>query len=299
MLFKYYKGEPNTYTICFRDGKVMKHGAGVNFWYSPLMTTISAVPVASQESHFVFKETTADFQEVAIQGSLTYRLDAPLEVASRLDYTIDPANQRYKSEDPAKLAQRVINVVQGHTRTLISQLPLEKALSSVGGAAKEVLVQVAAAQDLSALGVVIEGLHFISIKASPEMQKALEAQFRESLSKRADQAIYDRRKAAVEEERKIRESEMNTDVELENRKKALVDTQARNELKLAEAKAKAEELKLSPYGKLPPQALVGLALKEWATNSGMIENLTITPDLLSKVVNYVTAPNAPRVEQQG
>lgn len=287
-MFKYYKGVPNTYTICFKDGKVRKHGAGVNFWYSPITTTISAVPVASQESHFVFTETTADFQEIAIQGALTYRLDAPLDVASRLDYTVEPSKMRYKSEDPSKLVQRVINVVQGHTRTRVIELPLERALTEVGGVAKDVLAQVSTSPDLSSLGVVIEGLHFTSIKATPEMQKALEADFREGLSKRADQAIYDRRKAAVEEERKIRESEMNTDVELENRKKALVDTQARNALKLAEAKAKAEELKLAPYGDLPPQALVGLALKEWASNAGSIDNLTITPDLLSKVVTYVT-----------
>lgn len=294
MMIKYYKGEPNTYTICFKDGKVRKHGAGVNFWYSPLTTTISAVPVASQESHFVFRETTADFQEVAIQGSLTYRLDAPLDVASRLDYSIDPSKERYKSDDPAKLVQRVINVVQGHTRALISQLPLEQALTSVGGVANDVLAHVSEARDMASLGVVVEGLHFVSIKATPEMQKALEADFRESLSKRADQAIYDRRKAAVEEERKIRESEMNTDVELETRKKALVDTQARNELKLAEAKAKAEELKLTPYGELPPQSLLGLALKEWAANAGSIDNLTITPDLLSKAVSYVTDVNVER-----
>ena len=79
---------------------------------------------------------------------------------------------------------------------------------------------------------------------------------------------------------------MSTDVELENRRKDLVDMQARNSLALAEAKA--EELKLSPYGELPPQALVGLALKEWAANAGTIDSLSITPDLLSKVVAYVS-----------
>ena len=298
-MFSYYKGEPNTYTICFKDGKVRKHGAGINFWYSPLTTSVSAVPIASQESHFVFTETTADFQEIAIQGALTYRLDAPLDIASRLDYTIDPGKKRYQSEDPGKLVQRVINVVQGHTRAIVSQLPLEQALTEAGGLARAVVSEVAKAADLSSVGVMVEGLHFTSVKATPEMQKALEADFRESLSKRADQAIYDRRKAAVDEERKIRESEMNTEVELENRKKALVDTQARNELKLAESRAKAEELKLSPYGDMPPQALVGLALKEWASNSGSIDNLTITPDLLSKVVNYVASGNNAVLEQQG
>ena len=67
-------------------------------------------------------------------------------------------------------------------------------------------------------------------------------------------------------------------------------------MKLAESRAKAEELKLSPYGDMPPQALVGLALKEWASNSGSIDNLTITPDLLSKVVNYVASGSGPKVE---
>jgi len=288
MMINYYKGEPNTYTICSRNGQVVRHGAGINFWYSPITTTIAAVPLASQESQFIFNETTADFQEVSIQGSMTYRLDEPLDVAQRLNFTVIPKNHRYKSEDPDQLVQRVVNSVQAHTRSQVSQLSLEGALTEVKDLSAVIFKAVRSSPDLIGLGIVLEGLHFTAVKAKPEMQKALEADFRESLHKRADQAIYDRRKAAVEEERKIRESEMSTDIELENRRKDLVDTQARNSLKLAEAEAKAEELKLSPFGELPPQALVGLALKEWAANAGSIDNLSITPDLLSKVVSYVS-----------
>lgn len=287
MMINYYKGEPNTYTICSRNGQVVRHGAGINFWYSPITTTIAALPLASQESQFIFNETTADFQEVSIQGSLTYRLDKPLDVAQRLDFTVIPKNHRYKSEDPDQLVQRVVNSVQAHTRSQVSQLSLEGALTEVKDLSAVIFKAVRSSPDLIGLGIVLEGLHFTAVKAKPEMQKALEADFRESLHKRADQAIYDRRHAAVEEERKIRESEMSTDIELEDRRKSLVDTQARNSLKLAEAEAKAEELKLSPFGELPPQALVGLALKEWAANAGAIDNLSITPDLLSKVVSYV------------
>ncbi len=287
-MFNYYKGEPNTYTISYRDGDIKKHGAGINFWYSPLTTTISAVPLASQESYFVFTESTADFQEISIQGAFTYRIEAPLDTASKLDFTVDSRSRKYRSDDPDKLVQRVVNAVQSFTRAEISRLSLEEALTTVGSLAESVSEKVTGSPDLQSLGVVVEALYFTSVRATPEMQKALEADLRENLNKRADQAIYDRRKSAVEEERKIRESEMNTDVELENRKKALVDTQARNRLKLAEAKAKAEELILSPYGDLPPQALVGLALKEWASSSGSIDNLTITPDLLGKVVGYIT-----------
>jgi len=288
MLINYYKGEPNTYVLCHRNGELIRHGAGINFFYLPQTTSITTIPLASQESQFIFNETTANFQEVSIQGSLTYRLSDPQVLARRLDFTISPKTLRYNSEDPQQLVQRVVNSVQAHTRSEVSQRSLERALSEVKDLASVVFEKVADASELKALGMVLEGLHFTAVKATPEMQKALEADYRESLHKRADQAIYDRRKSAVEEERKIRESEMNTDVELENRRKDLVDMQAKNSLTLAEADARADELKLAPYGALPPQALVGLALKEWAANAGKIESLSITPDLLSKVASFVS-----------
>ena len=288
MFINYYKGEPNTYVLCHRNGELVQHGAGINFYYLPQTTSIAAIPLASQDSQFIFNETTANFQEISIQGSLTYRLSEPMEIARRLDFTVSPKTHGYKSEDPLQLVQRVVNSVQAHTRSEVSQRSLEEALTEVKDLSSVVFEKVAQAPELNALGIVLEGLHFTAVKATPEMQKALEADYREGLHKRADQAIYDRRKSAVDEERKIRESEMNTDVELENRRKDLVDMQAKNSLTLADAEAKAEEMKLLPYGALPPQALIGLALKEWASNAGTIENLSITPDLLSKVVSFVS-----------
>lgn len=288
MLIKYYKGEPNTYVLCHRNGKLVQHGAGINFFYLPQTTSISAVPLGSQEAQFIFNETTANFREVSIQGSLTYRLIAPLEVAKRLDFAIVPGSHVYRSEDSGHLVQRVVNAVQAQTRSEVSRRSLEAAPGEVKELASRVFERVAAAPELATLGIELESLHFTAVRATPEMQKALEADYRESLHKRADQAIYDRRKAAVDEERKIRESELNTDVKLENRRRDLVDMQARNSLTLAEAEAKADELKLAPYGALPSQALVGLALKEWAGNAGTIENLSITPDLLGRLVAFVS-----------
>jgi len=63
----------------------------------------------------------------------------------------------------------------------------------------------------------------------------LEAEYRERLQRDADRAIYERRTAAVEEERKIRQSELETDIDLEERRKELVVMQAENSLTLAEA----------------------------------------------------------------
>jgi hypothetical protein len=289
MFIKYFKGEPSTHVIRYRNGKIVADGEGANFWYMPLNTSVVTVPIVSQDAQFLFTETTANYQEVSIQGTVTYRITDPLLVASRLNFTIDPRSTRFTSDDPDKLVQRIVNLVQGHTRSKLNALSLEEAITSVHSLSVDVFDEVVDNASLAELGVALESLHFTALKAMPEMQKALEADYREGLQQRADQAIYARRAAAVAEERQIRQSELNTEVELENRRKDLVDTQARNNLTLAEAEAKAEELKLNPYGEMPPQALLALALKEWAGNAGNIENLSITPDLLTKVASWVSA----------
>jgi hypothetical protein len=289
MLVKYFKGEPNAHIVRYRNGKIVADREGASFWYLPLNTSVAAIPIVSQEAQFLFTETTANYQEVSIQGTVSYRITDPLLVARRLDFTVDTSTLRFKSDDPDKLVQRIVNLVQSHTRSRVNGLSLEQALIRVRELAVEVFEEIKKDAWIAQLGVALESLHFTAVKATPEMQKALEADYREGLQQRADQAIYARRAAAVAEERHIRESELNTDIELENRRKDLVDTQAENNLTLAEAEAKAEELKLNPYAAMPPQALMALALKEWAGNVGNIENLSITPDLLTKLASWASA----------
>ena len=290
-MIKYFKGEPNQHVVRYRRGAVAKDGAGLAFWYLPHNTSIAMVPTVTQDAQFIFNETTKDFQAVAIQGAIAYRLNAPLEAAKSLDYTIDLRTRAYRTKDPDKLALRLVNLVQAATRAHVLEMALEDALTKVKDLAARVLLKVNEERMLKTFGVVIEGLHFTSVAATPEMKKALEADHHEALQQKADQAIYARRGKDVEEERRIKQRELDTEVELENQRKALIDTQARNQVALAEAEAKAEELKLSPYGKLAPQVLVGLALKDWAGSGAQIGNLSITPDMLGQLVAWVAGAN--------
>jgi hypothetical protein len=280
---RYFKGEPSVHVIRYRSGQVVAHGPGLAFFYWPYTTSIATVPIVTQDAAFIFNEATRDYQAVAIQGTLAYRLTEPLEAAKSLDYTIDLRTGRYRSQDAERLGQHLINIIQAHTRSHVNELALEDALTKVKDLAANVLARVNDERLLKTLGVIIEGLHFTSVTATPEMKKALEADYREALQQKADQAIYARRAKAVEEERRIKQREMDTEVELENQKKALVEMQARNRVTLAEAEAKAEELKLNPYGQLAPQVIMGLALKEWAAAGGRIGNVTVTPDMLGQL----------------
>lgn len=298
MFIHYFKGEPDQYIIRYKNGRIIKHGEALDFWYLPYNTSISMVSNVSQDALFIFNESTANFQEVSIQGQLTYRFEAPLQTAKYLDFSIDPRSSKYRSKDVDKLNQRVINAVQLHTRKGMNSMSLEMALTSAKELSSQVLNAVRDEDSLQRLGVVIESLYFTAVTPTPEMQKALEADYRENLQQNADRAIYERRAASVEEERKIQQREMETEIEREERRKELVNMQAENSLKLAEAEARADEMKLSPYASLESQALIGLALKEFAGNAGRIGNLNITPDMLGQVINWMGGDKHERNRQK-
>ena len=192
MLIGYFKGEPSQHVIVYRSGKIVCEGLGLSLWYLPHRTSIAAIPVVSQDVPFVFNETTANFQDITIQGMLTYRLEKPLEIARHLDFTIVRKTGGFRTDDHEKPAQRLISAVQTHTRGRINELSLEDALVKVKALSDLALERVNEEPDLAELGIVLERLHFMNVAATPEMHKALEADYRESLQRRADQAIYAR-----------------------------------------------------------------------------------------------------------
>lgn len=287
MFIKYFKGEPNMYVIAYRNGEITKKGAGRALWYLPHNTTIANVPIMTQDTAFIFNEVTANFQEIAVQGQLTYRFENPELTAKFLDFTIHPKTGAYRNKDPEKIVQMIVNTVQASTRTRVNEMDLEEAIRDVRSISDHVLEDIRKEPSIAELGVVIEKLHISSMNPKPEMQKALEADYRESLKKRADQAVYDRRTASQTEEDKLKRKEMETEVELEERRKDLVDMQAENSLTLAEADAKAEEMRLNPYSEMGAQALLAMAMKEWAANAGKIGTLNINPDMLGQFVKYI------------
>jgi hypothetical protein len=174
---------------------------------------------------FMFAEVTADFQQITIQGQVTYRVSDPKKLSQMLNFALDTKGARYASEDPIKLPQRVVNRVQVLMRTELQTLPLRNALQSSDMLVKKVLTRIVSSEDLLALGLEILGLSILAIKPNPETARALEAEVRERLLRESDEAIYTRRNAAVEQERAIKENELNTEIAVENKKRQIRETQ--------------------------------------------------------------------------
>ena len=85
-------------------------------------------------------------------------------------------------------------------------------------------------------------VYFLSTRPTPEVAKALEAEYRETLLRKADEAIYARRAAAVDEERKIKEKELSSDRALEEQRRELIVLQGENAKQEAENRGRALEL---------------------------------------------------------
>jgi len=221
----FIKVQPTTYLLQYRSGHVVREGLGLSFFYYAPTTSLVAVPVASTDMPFIFQETTADFQTVTIQGQVTYRVGDPKRLAALLNYTLARDGEAYASEDPVKLPERVIHVINVLARAELQKLPLREAIRASDALVRAVKERLVGAEEITALGLEVLGLSILAIKPTPETARALEAATREKLFRDADEAVYARRNSAVEQERGIKENELNTEIAVENKKRQIRETQ--------------------------------------------------------------------------
>src|ERR1700744_3458992 len=94
---------------------------------------------------------------------------------------------------------------------------------------------------MTAVGLEVLGLSILAIRPTPETARALEAETREKIFREADEAVYSRRNAAVEQERAIKENELNTEIAVENKKRQIRETQMESERAVQEKKHLVEK----------------------------------------------------------
>lgn len=238
---RFIKAQPNSYFIQYRKGQIVREGAGIAFFYYAPTTSVVAVPVASVDVPFIFNEVTADYQEVTIQGQVAYRVRDPKLLAGLLNYTLAANGRSYVSDDPERLPQRLINQVQVLLRAELQELALRQTLAAADALVRTVRQNLATCELVSQLGLEVLALSVLAIKPNPETARALEAKMREQLLLEADEAIYRRRNAAVEQERAIKENELSTEIAVENKKRQIREAQIDADRAVQEKKQQMRE----------------------------------------------------------
>jgi len=310
----YCKSAPTTYVLHYKSGKVKREGPGLAFLYYRPTSMVVQVPAASADVPFVFNDTTRDFQDVTIQGQLTYRVVEPKKLAALLDYSVDPAG-RYRSDDPTKLEARLVHTAQMLAQQVVGRLTLREALGASDALVQEIVRGLSVAEAVTMLGVQPLGVSILAVRPTPEMARALEAEAREQLQREADESVYARRNAAVEQERIIKESELETelaveakqreirerkmasDIALEEQRGSFLARKVENDKQDADARAYAIAATLRPLKDADwktlvaasaaggdPKLMIALAFRELAENATKIGELNMSPDLLRSLI---------------
>jgi regulator of protease activity HflC (stomatin/prohibitin superfamily) len=237
---RFIKAQPTTYLMKYRAGAVVAEGTGLSAFYYAPVTTLVAVPVGSRDASFIFPLIARDFQTLTVQGHVTYRVSEPKKAASMLNFTLKSDGKTYETDDPEKLPERILGTVEVLAQQAIKELTLKDALQASDRIADIIASGLRGRADVDALGLEILGVSIRGIKPTPDTAKALEAQAREAILKNADEAIFARRNFAVEQERAIRESELDTEIAVEQKKRSIRETQMDAEASVA---AKRHELR--------------------------------------------------------
>ncbi len=260
---KYIKFEAMTYVIHYKNGKISKEGRGLSFFYSALSSSIVAIPMGSNDIQFIFNETSSDFQNLTVQGQITYRIENPKQLADVLDFTVDSGGS-VRSDDLEKLKQRLINEAQTAASAYIQSMQMRSTLTSAKTIEQQITEGLSTSVAVKSLGVAVMGVNVTAVKPNPAMSKALETATREALQQEADAAIYERRNFAVEQERKIKESELNTEIAVEEKQRQITEKKMEREVLQSENSRKLREMNT--------EADIAVELKRKSLVDAKIEN---------------------------
>lgn len=319
---RHLSSAPTSHVLHLRHGQTVHDATGAAFWFRPLTAAISEVPVDDRELPLQLRARTSDFQEVAVQLTVTFRVTDPSLAARRLDFSIDLVTGRWRATPLEQLGSALSELAQQHALDLIARTPLADALADGVAQVRQVVAAgLAADQRLAEVGVSVLGVRVVALRPEPDVERALQTPARELVQQEADRATFERRALAVESERAIAENELANQIELATREEALVAQRGANERRRASeaaaageieagaeasrrttiaaadaevtrtvgaAQGDAERAKITAYDAVDPATLLALALRELAGNLPAIDHLTLTPDLVTQALARLT-----------
>ncbi|MGC4001457.1 MAG: SPFH domain-containing protein [Anaeromyxobacter sp.] len=206
---RHLRSDASAHVLLFRNGRLRREGRGLSFLFQAHSASIAEVPADDRELPLVVHARTADFQDVTVQGVLTYRVRDPRTLAARVDFTIDLGSGRPLRQPLEQLALIFGQRAEQHAAAWVAGADLRDVLAQ-GPEAVRGVVEAGLAGDasLQAMGLETVSVRVSSVKPVPDLEKALAAPTRESLQQVADQAAFARRALAVEKERAIQENEL-------------------------------------------------------------------------------------------
>lgn len=325
--WRHLRAAPTAHIRHHRSGRLTHDGPGLSFWFRPLAAALSEVPVDDRELAMTFHARTVDFQDVAVQATVTYRIADPAVAAERLDFSVDPDTGVWRGAPLEQLATLLTESAQQHALEVLVRTPLAAALAEGVPAVRERVLQGLREEPrLPATGIEIVAVRVMAVRPEPEVERALRTPARELIQQEADRATYERRAVAVERERAIAENELASQIELARREEQLVEQRGANSRREAEEKAAADAVRvgaeaeravrlaqaeaegaravgearaqaqaawLRVHGDVDVAVLRALTGTRLAENLPRIDSVTVSPDVLTGLLARLGAGQEP------
>jgi regulator of protease activity HflC (stomatin/prohibitin superfamily) len=242
--WRHLRSTPTAHIRHHRDGKLVHDGPGIGFWFRPLSAALSEVPVEDRELAMTFRARTADFQDVSVQATVTYRIGDPALAAARLDFSVDPDTGAWRGAPLEQLGTLLTETAQQHALDVLARTPLSAALvDGVAAVRNRIVAGLGAEPRLPATGIEVVAVRVMAVRPEAEVERALRTPARERIQQEADRATYERRAVAVERERAIAENELASQIELARREERLVEQRGANARREAEEGAAADQVR--------------------------------------------------------
>lgn len=310
------------------SGQVRHSSAGASFWFRPLTAAISEVPIDDRQQEVLARVRTADLQEVTAPGTVTFRFARPDQAATRIDFSIDLKTGVWLERPLDKVGATIHGATSAAATAALSGLTLVEALTTdLAQLGRTVAEQLTTDERLLSIGIDVVGVRFGVLRPEGDVERALQTPAREVIQQQADRATFERRALAVEREAAIGENELANQIELARRQEQLIaqkganarrtatdaaaadaiaaDAEAARTTAIATARAAAEramgqatadteKARLDAYDGTSRDLLLALALRELAGNLPAIEQIVVTPDLVTGLVGQLTGPATQR-----
>ncbi len=312
--FRRLRSDASVHVQRYAGGRRVRSGRGVAFWFSPDGASISEIPLDDRDLPFFFNSRSRDFQEITVQGMVAWRVTDPEAMGDRIDFSIDLR----RGQHLAQPLDQIATLLTGLGQQFATQYLAERDVNAILAAGVEPL-QVrmeegfAASKRLHDMGLELVNVRVADVSPSSDLKRALQTPTFERLQQQADQATFERRALAVEKERAIAENELQSKIELARRQKELIaqeDDNARSKATadaaaakigadgeagrirtVEQARADMEKARVDIYRDMPSQVMMGLAAREFAGKLKTVNQLNITPDMLTSLLgDMMTRP---------
>jgi len=331
LFVRHLRADTSSHVLHYKGERLVRSGRGLSFWFLPMSASVAEVPVDDREVSVIVHGRSSDYQDVAVQGVVTYRVADPRIVSQRIDFTIDLESGEHTKQPLEKIALLLAQMSHQHAWTYIATTPVRTILAEgharIREAVESALRDDAAIHDM---GIEIVSVRVSSVAPSPELEKALEAPTREHIQQVSDEAAFSRRAMAVDKERAIQENALQNQIALAKREEQLIAQKGANTRQEATEKAQAERIgaesaaaraqiegeakasgirmvegakveveraRIETFQGLPTSVMMGMAAQELAGKLKSIDHLNIGEGALGPMIQQLIEAGTKRLEK--